>query len=186
MWLPNSDRYAPIDQVAPWDGPSLRAVRIRRHQAPGIHKSSADFLGLVWPEIGIRFGGVVPVETVNSNAFARELDIRSGIDNWVIGVDGHMYGLASRVQWTDNSFDTFTIRVRSRYGRATEYDKRRREIATDGALRPHYVCQAYVSRDRLRLVAAAMAPMRDVIAAIDDNVESICRAHRVHPLPCLT
>jgi hypothetical protein len=135
-----------------------------------IRKSSEDFLSLVWPEIGKAFGEIIPVETVTDNDFAKQLDTRAGIDNWLIGVDGHMRGLASRVQWTDKSYDTFTIRVRTRYGYATEYHKRKKEIATLGTITPYYVTQAYVSKDRTRLVAAAIGRMRDVICAVDDEV----------------
>lgn len=132
-----------------------------------IRKSSDDFLKVVWPLIGRDFGTPIPVETVTSNAFAKELDTRAGIDVWLISVDGHMRGLASRVQWTDRSYDTFTVRMKSRYGGPTEYHKRKREIAAPGSITPHYFCQAYVSVDRSKLVAAAIACVRDVISAVD-------------------
>lgn len=135
-----------------------------------IGQSSRDFLNIVWPQLGKRFGEIIPVESVTANTFAKELDARSGIDNWLIGRDGHMRGLASRVQWHDRGYGTFTIRVRTRYGNETEYHKRKREIATDGAITPFYVCQAYVSTDRTRLVSAAIGRMRDVIEAIDDDI----------------
>lgn len=135
-----------------------------------IQNSSADFVRLVWPRIGSPFGKIIPVESVSHNTFAKELDARSGIDNWLVGTDGNMRGLASRVQWTDHGYGTFTIRVRTAYGNETEYHKRKREIATDGAITPHYACHAYVSLDGTRLVSAAIARMRDVIAAIDDEV----------------
>jgi hypothetical protein len=136
--------------------------------AQAISKSSEDFLRFVWPAIGAPFGDVVPVETVTANQFAAELDRRAGIDVWLIGVGGDMRGLASRVQWTDSSYDTFTVRVRSRYGRATEYHKRKAEIASNGAsISPYYFVQGYVSKDRTHLVAAAIARMRDVIKAVE-------------------
>lgn len=132
-----------------------------------ITESSADFLRLVWPAIGRQFGEVIPVETVTDNDFARQLDQRAGIDVWLVSVDNHMRGLASRVQWTDKSWDTFTIRTRSRYGNPTEYHKRKAEIAASGTITPYYVTQGYVSADRTRLLGAAIARMADVIAAID-------------------
>lgn len=147
-----------------------------------MRKSSQDFLRLVWPVIGMPFGRPIPVETVSANAFARELDARAGIDNWLIGVDGHMRGLASRVQWPRGEpYNTFSIRIKSRSGGSTEYDKRKREIAALGALTPHYVVQAYVrctnpqpkpghtecaTGDHVQLMSAAIALMRDVIAAV--------------------
>lgn len=134
--------------------------------------STRDFLRVVWPVIGRGFGTPIPVETVTENAFAVELDRRAGIDMWLVGRDGHLRGLASRVQWpkTGRPFRTFTVRVRSRYGGPTEYDKRRAEIASPGALTPHYVCQAYVSPDHQTLLAAAVARMGDVISAVERGI----------------
>lgn len=135
-----------------------------------IRKSSEDFLRHVWPAVGGLFGEVIPVETVTDNQFAAELDRRAGIDVWLVSVDGHMRGLASRVQWTDKSWDTFTIRIKSRYGNPTEYHKRKAEIATAGTITPYYVTQGYVTHDRNHLLGAAIARMADVIAAIDHDL----------------
>ncbi len=114
-----------------------------------IRRSSEDFVSLV------------------DNEFARELDRRAGIDMWLICRDGHLRGLASRVQWTDDPYNTFTVRIRSRLDRPTEYHKRKAEIAAAGAITPYYFCQAYVSADRTRLITAAIARTADVIAAVD-------------------
>lgn len=141
---------------------------MRPDVATAMSRSSEDFLRLVWPQIGARFGEIIPVESVTANDFARELDARAGIDIWLIGGDGHMRGLASRVQWTDSPYNTFTVRVRTRNGGPTEYHKRKAEIAASGAtIRPHYVAQAYISLDRTRLLSAALGRMEDVIAAVD-------------------
>jgi hypothetical protein len=144
-----------------------------------LNKSSADFLRLVWPAVGARFGDPIPVESVSESSFAKELDARAGIDVWLIGMDGHMRGLASRVQWTDRPYDTFTVRVRSPRGRPTEYHKRKAEIeAIVPAIRPYYFCHAYVSTDRTRLLSAAIARMSDVIAAVDNRVGRLMPANR--------
>jgi hypothetical protein len=132
-----------------------------------IKKSSEDFLGLVWPAIGARLGRPIPVESVADSAFAKELDTRAGIDAWLIDIDGHIRGLASRVQWNHRSYDTFTVRVKSSFGGPTEFDKRKHEIATPGTITPHYFVQGYVTLDRRCLLAAAIARMRDVIAAVE-------------------
>lgn len=148
--------------------------------ADAMSRSSEDFLRFVWPAFGGRFGRIIPVESVAAAAFAKELDTRAGIDNWVIRRDpcGLMLGLASRVQWTDRSYDTFTVRVVSRSGRPTEYHKRRQELQTPGAITPHYFTQGYVSRDRTRLVAAAITCMRDVIAAVDQDKGRLMKPNR--------
>lgn len=132
-----------------------------------LSKSSEDFLSLVWPVIGHAFGKPFAVEAVTDNSFARELDRRAGIDMWLVCWDGHMRGLTSRVQWQDDPWNTFTVRMRSRAGRPTEYHKRKAEIAAPGAVTPHYFCQAYVSKNRARLITAAVARTKDVIMAVD-------------------
>lgn len=138
--------------------------------ADNMRRSTRDFLNVVWPELSPTFGQIIAVETVSANSFARELDMRSGIDHWLIGRDGHMRGLASRVQWPrERAFDTFTLRVRSRYGNATEVDKRRAELASPGALTPYYVTQAYISEPDKRLLSVGTARMADVIEAYDQG-----------------
>ena len=144
---------------------------MRPEVGSALKKSSEDFIRLVWPAVGGRFGEVIPVETVTANSFAKELDARAGIDAWLVSIDGHMRGLASRVQWTDSAYNTFTVRTRTSYGNPTEYDKRRAEIAAMvPAITPHYFVQAYVSVDRTRLVAAAVAPMARVIEAVEAEI----------------
>lgn len=137
-----------------------------------IGKSAEAFRRLVWPTIGGGFGDVIPVESVSDSVFATEMDRRSGVDVWLVSGDGHMRGLASRVQWPGRAFDTFTVRVRSRGGGRTEYEKRTQEIRSNrdgvgGVLSPYYVTQGYVSRDNTELLTAAIARMRDVIAAVE-------------------
>lgn len=144
-----------------------------------MERSSGDFLRLVWPVIGSGFGEAIPLESVSDIDFARELDRRAGIDVWLVSVDGHMRGLASRVQWTDDPYDTFTIRVRSKTGRPTEFHKRKAEIeAVIPAARPHYCCHAYVSNDRTRLLSAGIARMADVVAAVDARVGRLMPPNR--------
>jgi hypothetical protein len=112
-----------------------------------IKESSRDFLHVVWPEIGKDFDGVEPVEVASSDSVASQLDKRAGIDNWLLLSNGIVMGLASRVQWPQQhrSFDTFTVRVRSRGGGITEYDKRLLEMQTPGAITPYYWCHSYVA-----------------------------------------
>jgi hypothetical protein len=71
----------------------------RQEVGDRLKKSTEDFLRFVWPRFEPMFGPVVPVESVSANTFARELDCRAGVDLWLLSRDGHMRGLASRVQW---------------------------------------------------------------------------------------
>lgn len=143
---------------------------MRADVAGRLAKSSEDFLTHIWPAYQAQFGDPVPVESVTANDFARELDVRSGIDMWLMSRDGHMRGLASRVQWGDKSWDTFTVRMKRVSGYATEFDKRVAQIATPGTVWPWYFCHGYMSKDRTRLIAAALARTADVIAAVQFGI----------------
>ena len=117
---------------------------------------SADaFIRLVVPKLVELYGGrFESSEHVAAEGFARDLDVLAGIDAWHTSAEG-MRGVASRVQFTDQSWDTFTIRYRRASGAETEYAKRLRAIerACDGWLLPHLTVQAYVSPCRRRLVS---------------------------------
>jgi hypothetical protein len=128
-----------------------------------ISRSSTAFLDVVWPQIGPVFGGgqIIPVETVTDSEMAKLLDTRAGIDMWLVLGDS-MYGLASRVQWSDTSWDTFTVRRSLPSGASTEFDKRRHAI-TSGALYPRLTVQAYVSKDGSQLLSAAAIDTRHLI-----------------------
>lgn len=150
-----------------------------------IKESSRDFLQHVWPAINTSnyWSMAEPVEVAAPDSVASQLDKKAGIDNWLITRDGGLvFGLASRVQWPRNgSFDTFTVRVRSRYGGLTEYDKRRLEMVTPGAITPWWWCHAYISCDQGRasgqhgecateshhFVAAGMVQTRHLIKAVE-------------------
>lgn len=143
-----------------------------------LKQSSQDFLTYVWPQFEPMFGSVIPVESVSENVFADELDRRAGVDVWLLSTDGHMRGLASRVQRQYKCHETFTVRVRSPYGRPTELHKRRAEIAANrdgaGVISPHYFVQGFIHQDEPRLLGAAIARMCDVIAAVEaDNGEEL-------------
>jgi hypothetical protein len=132
-----------------------------------ISRSSAAFLDIVWPQIGPVFGGgqIIPVETVTDSHMAKVLDTCAGVDMWLVLGDS-MYGLASRVQWSDTPWDTFTVRRSLPSGVNTEYDKRRHAISS-GALYPRLTVQAYVSKDGGHLLSAAAIDTRHLIEMCD-------------------
>jgi hypothetical protein len=128
--------------------------------------SGALFLSQVWPVIREHCGGgrVVAVERPDGRAspgFAL-LDLEAGIDYIQIDPDGVPFGLAVRVQeCRGQSFDTFTVRRRTRHGRPTELAKRL--AALDKLhLKPlfsRWTIQAYVTAsDRRSLVAVGVVP----------------------------
>lgn len=161
-----------------------------------IKESSRDFLRLVWPVIGAGdyWTMAEPVEVASPDSIASQLDKKAGIDNWLITRrEGMVFGLASRVQWPKNgSFDTFTVRVRSRFGGMTEYDKRRIEMVTPGAITPWWWCQAYIRCARGRdsghhgdcppeshtFIAAGMVETRHLIKAVELDMGKLLPPNR--------
>jgi hypothetical protein len=134
-----------------------------------LSKSAAAFKNVVWPAIGPRMGGgeIIPVESVTTSGFARDLDIKAGVDAWVTYGSTHMRGIASRVQWVrTRPFKTFTVRMSRKSGTSTEYEKQRHRIATPGAVYPYFTVQAYLRDGTNDLLIAAAAKTEDVIAAV--------------------
>ncbi len=132
---------------------------------------SADFFEhSVWPAIEAECGGgrLIRVETVTDNEFAVLLDRLAGIDFWRvfegIGIDG----IASRVQWAEQPWGTFTVRRSIRSGGSTEYQKRVAAREHD-LLKPAVVCQAYASTRTGNLMQVGIADMYEVIDACSED-----------------
>lgn len=130
-------------------------------------KSSDVFRRIVWPAVApdLRDGEFATVESTIATGFCKDLDTLAGIDGWQICRQiGSMRGIAVRVQYTDISLDTFTIRYKRTTGAETEYSKRLRAIKdTDGGwLMPTLTIQAYVSKDCKRLVGSCVVRTSDL------------------------
>lgn len=120
---------------------------MREDVARDLSRSAAAFKDVVWPLLGPKMGGgqVIPVESVSTSGFSKDLDIKAGIDAWVTYGNTHMRGIASRVQWVrGRPFKTFTVRMARLTGAKTEYEKQRLRIATPGAIFPYFTVQAYM------------------------------------------
>lgn len=141
-----------------------------------LSSSSADFLRVVWPAIKGMVGGgeIIPVESVADKGMATMLDQRSGIDAWHLSQDGRVRGVASRVQWTDKPWNTFTVRYSRDSGAKTEYEKRKIDIESDaGWLYPHMTVQAYIGGDKTSggdLLSVAVIKTRSLIAACEQVI----------------
>lgn len=139
--------------------------------------SSADFLRVVWPAIKSSVGGgeIVSVESIADNGMASMLDQRSGIDAWHLSQNKQVRGIASRVQWTDKPWNTFTVRYSRDSGAKTEYEKRKFDIeAGAGWLYPHLTVQAYIGGDKTSggdLLSVAIIKTKSLIDACDQIVE---------------
>lgn len=158
---------------------------MRQDVARDLTKSSQAFLTLVWPAISHMAGGgrMTPVELVTDKGFSNVLDAMAGIDAWqVIDHSSVLRGIASRVQFSDKSWETFTIRYARQNGATTEYEKRLRAIKHHdmGFLYPHLTVQAYVSTDLEKLVAAAVVRTADLFEHAERIVQDVSRGVAVH------
>lgn len=113
--------------------------------------SARDFQNIVWPILIELMGGgdLYPVETVTDSEIAKDLDILAGIDAWHIQKDrGRMRGIASRVQWTNNPFYSFTVRTGRPSGNKTELEKRLEQSTSDW-LSSSLTVQAYLEKSKV-------------------------------------
>lgn len=141
-----------------------------------LNSSSADFLRVVWPAIKVMVGGgeIIAVESVADKGMATMLDQRSGIDAWHLSQDGRVRGVASRVQWTDKPWNTFTVRYSRDSGAKTEYEKRKLDIESDaGWLYPHITVQAYIAGSKAsggELLSVAVIKTKSLIDACEQII----------------
>lgn len=141
--------------------------------------SARIFEKTVWPIIAAKCGGgqVTFVETMNSE-LAKQLDIMAGIDLWQVS-DGHVRGIASRVQWPPAAlapdgepWDTFTIRYERDSGAKTEFEKRREAIKTGQWIFPYLTVQAYVSDNGVEpeILSVAIVKTSTLYSFLDEEM----------------
>lgn len=141
--------------------------------------SAYDFLRCVWPKIASQLGGgrVMPVELA-SKSFAAELDVLAGIDAWhVIENEAGLRGIASRIQWGDRDWSTFTVREHRPNGAATELEKRQKAVIyrDRGLLYPYLTVHAYMTLPRRqgRLLSASIVKTDDLYGHIFNSCADI-------------
>lgn len=127
--------------------------------AESITRSAETFRDRFWPLIGPDLGGgeLVPVETVTHSHFAKLLDTLGMTDAWQVKNGHGMRALATRVQWCNRSWATWTIRFQLPSGNRTEYHKL---MEPGDWQRPHYVIQSYVTADGLECAAIRGSDLR--------------------------
>ncbi|MBA7579003.1 hypothetical protein ES708_20869 [subsurface metagenome] len=85
-------------------------------------------------------GGYIYSLEESNHIILRLLDDISGIDI-IWKKDNKVKGIASRVQWEEEPYDTFTIRYKRKSGARTEYEKRLQTIGESYC--PHLTMQMY-------------------------------------------
>lgn len=132
--------------------------------------SAYDFDRVVWPAIVEALGGgrcvSVESESMRGNPLAQALDGLASIDAWHIQEREHqMRGLASRIQWGDKSWDSFTVRYERTSGAIAEYEKIAHLLDVYGFyLYPSLWIHAYLSKPRRegRLLAVGICFTRNL------------------------
>src|SRR5216110_2210489 len=124
-----------------------------------LNESASDFVHVVWPAVSPLCGGGVlyPVEAARPLGWIVALDACSGIYAFQMLPSGNMRCIASRIQY-GHYYPTFTLRYKRSSGAVTEFEKRLyalRHVA-QGYIYPHLTIQAYMSRPKVQLLAAAV------------------------------
>ncbi len=140
-----------------------------------MNDSSRAFLAVVWPKIrkACSDGDICPVEVLDDSKIAEQLDTLAGIDVWQTKTGIGVRGIASRVQFGDKAWNTFTIRLERQSGIATEYEKRLDAIETGKFIYPYLTVQAYVTnrRDPV-LLSCAVVKTKDLYEFIEYRAAS--------------
>ena len=139
-----------------------------------ITDSAEDFLNIVWEEIQrfpiISGGELIPVETATARELTEYLDLYAGIDAWQVRhCHNAITGIASRVQWVGNKnpYNSFSIRIKSKSGKPTEFDKRLNAIQTPGFIYPYLTVQAFLDKKGGDLLSAAAIRTEELISYAD-------------------
>lgn len=132
-------------------------------------------------------GEIIPVEAVTKaitndhiSDMAEKLDIYSCIDYWFLLSKGCIRGLASRVQWPNYDWSTFSVRYERITGARTEYSKKLHAIEND-YLYPYWTIQSYLNKkekdlvygERQELLNAALCKTKDLILYIKSGEKGI-------------
>lgn len=126
-----------------------------------LNQSASDFKEIVWPYYADALGGgeLVPVETVTDSSFATLLDTLGMTDVWQVLEPHGMRSLATRVQWGETNWKSWTVRCRLRSGRPTEWHK----LTQYGEWQlPQFIIQAYLDKPGGTLLGAAAIKRRDL------------------------
>lgn len=136
-----------------------------------LNDSAYNFMHIVYPkliECGYLSGDVVPIESVSAKGITKDLDMYAGIDAWHIDKNKGIQGIASRIQFINHPWNSFTIRKSRTSGAKTEYEKRVYAIETGDWLYPTITIQAYItSRTNGELLSVGIAKTNDIFKAIE-------------------
>lgn len=132
-----------------------------------LNASSLDFRRVVWPVIRPWCGGgnYQEIESGKEAGPMLILDAVAGVDGLQVLPNGMgVRGIASRLQWGEMAWNTFTVRKGRSNGCVTEMAKRKYAIETPGCLVPYFTCQAYLSsKQQGKLLSCAICYTHQLI-----------------------
>lgn len=102
----------------------------------------------------------------------QNFDALSGIDVLYADSKNGIIGIANRIQWTNKSWASFTIRTKLPSGHETEYQKRVRALKSNGKyIYPYITIQSYIEEPRRigKLISIGMGYTKDIIKMIDEG-----------------
>src|ERR1017187_3710043 len=144
---------------------------MRKEVLDALSKSAKDFVTIVWPVAKPIMGGgeLIPCEHFMSDELKTTLDQSAGVDGWQIIDKGGMSAIASRVQYTNQDFQTFTIRFERPNGGETELSKRLRAIKSGGRLLyPYWTVQAFLWARRKKMGSIGIVHTKTLMLLADD------------------
>jgi hypothetical protein len=127
-------------------------------------------------------GELHAVEGATRAEFGHMLDVYAGIDSFRVVRGAGVQGIASRVQYTQQPFASFTVREKRTAGGETELAKRMRALKDRDGLWvvPAFTVQAYVERPRSgRLLYACCIRTPQLFDFIEQHPELLER--RLNP-----
>jgi hypothetical protein len=129
------------------------------------------FQELAWPAIAPHLDGGDYMSLENTKGIAEFLDQTAGFDGLQI-VNGMARGLAIRMQPSERSWDTFTIRFLRQSGATTEFEKRNAAVTAKygGWLSPVYTIHGYYEPTDFRLLAVAAVRSNDLYPYIARDI----------------
>lgn len=131
-----------------------------------LKKSSAAFDTYFKPlAIEMLQGEFAIVEGVTEDRMAQVLDQSAGIDLWFFNTKQGVRGMASRIQFQEKNWRTFTIRKALESGARTEYEKRKYAIDNEW-LYPVLTLQGYLNGAN-QVLGFAIAKTADIIWMIE-------------------
>ncbi len=147
--------------------------------AANLWDSAFDFRRVVLPFIRewLHPGIFIPVEAEAGPPALHVVDTVAGVDSWYVSGGTRLQGIASRVQYGREPYESFTIRSRLPSGSPTELAKRLEALQRHGEhfVVPHYTVQAWVERRRTgRLLLVLMVTTQDLfefVVAFPEKVE---------------